>query len=180
MGTCLSTTAAVTTTTSSSSLKDGVVGKIIIASAEADRSTTATDTQKSSNSTTSSSHLHEQHGVDDVITTDTSTNSNNKDEIKRETSHPIMRQIEILQSQTHKPFGRVLDAGTGLNSLQWVAHIASQPDRFGVTDWKAVTASETMQREVSKEATRLGLLRSTVRRTVWLYLAGTHRNDGGP
>jgi hypothetical protein len=83
------------------------------------------------------------------------------------TQHPIMRQIETLQFESGKPFGRLLDAGTGLNSLQWISHIisaskteslSSSQSSFGLSDdWTAVTASPTMFDEVSREAQRLGI-----------------------
>lgn len=61
----------------------------------------------------------------------------------------------IEEQQGEKPFGSVLDAGTGLHSLRWIATL--RDDRFGMADYTAVTADETMQRNVQLEADELGI-----------------------
>ncbi|KAL3914467.1 MAG: hypothetical protein SGILL_006091 [Bacillariaceae sp.] len=72
-----------------------------------------------------------------------------------ETTHPILQAIETFQGG--RPFGRVLDAGTGLNSLAWIAHLVHDHQRFGVSGWCAITASETMTHLCIKEGIKLGL-----------------------
>ena len=83
-------------------------------------------------------------------------------EVDRATSHPIFKAIEEIQIESGVPFGRLLDAGTGLGSLQWIAHLTSTAskedrDKFGVSDWNAITASETMIRLCTAEGKRLGI-----------------------
>lgn len=80
-----------------------------------------------------------------------------QNEVMKETGHPILRGIEKMQQESGKPFGRILDAGTGLGSFNWLAHLLSKKDEFGVEDWTAVTASEVMAKIVAKEAKRLGV-----------------------
>ena len=60
--------------------------------------------------------------------------------------------IEELQGE--KPFGRVLDSGTGLHSLRWIATLA---DTKGMTSFTAITADEKMRRSVQLEADALEL-----------------------
>jgi hypothetical protein len=50
-----------------------------------------------------------------------------------------------------------LDAGTGLNSLQWISHLLSNPEKYGVTDYTAVTASPTMAHIIQKQASEIGI-----------------------
>ena len=81
-------------------------------------------------------------------------------EVDRETTHPIFKAIEAIQLESGTPFGRFLDAGTGLGSLQWIAHLTASTDdidKFGVSDWNAITASETMIRLCTAEGERLGI-----------------------
>ncbi|GKZ00494.1 hypothetical protein MPSEU_001001900 [Mayamaea pseudoterrestris] len=59
--------------------------------------------------------------------------------------------IENLQGDI--PFGSVLDAGTGMHSLRWLATLSSR----GLTDFCAMTADATMQRQVQMEAEVLGV-----------------------
>ncbi|GAA5236856.1 class I SAM-dependent methyltransferase [Verticiella sediminum] len=54
-------------------------------------------------------------------------------------SSPIFRRIAALQRGL--PWGRVLDAGTGVHSLRWVSGLQTEA-------WTAVTASEGMARQV--------------------------------
>ena len=51
----------------------------------------------------------------------------------------LFTHIETLQGP--RPWGRFLDAGTGVNSLQWVASLPT-------SEWTAVTASEHMAERV--------------------------------
>ncbi len=72
----------------------------------------------------------------------------------------------IEQQQGQKPFGSFLDAGTGLHSLRWIATLANDdiynPKLKGslattMTDFTAVTADETMRRNVQREVDELGM-----------------------
>lgn len=80
-------------------------------------------------------------------------------EVQQDTVHPILKEIETLQTKHGKPFGRILDAGTGLGSFTWLAHLLSRKEEFGVQqdNWVAVTASPVMVKAVAKEAQRLGV-----------------------
>jgi hypothetical protein len=60
----------------------------------------------------------------------------------------------IEQLQGTVPFGRVLDAGTGLHSLRWIGTLGG--DR-GMTHFTAVTADSTMRLRVQTEADVLGI-----------------------
>ena len=60
--------------------------------------------------------------------------------------------IEELQGE--KPFGRVLDSGTGLHSLRWIATLS---DTKGMSSFTAITAHEKMRRSVQQEADALEL-----------------------
>jgi hypothetical protein len=77
------------------------------------------------------------------------------------TSHPILLQIERLQrsaatccgqGEAAPVFGRILDAGTGLGSLDWIRHLVANHEEFGVTGWTAVTASEAMAKNMKQYA----------------------------
>ena len=57
----------------------------------------------------------------------------------------------IEERQGNRPFGNVLDAGTGLHSLRWIATLADK----GMTGFTAITADKTMQRNVQTEADAL-------------------------
>lgn len=59
----------------------------------------------------------------------------------------------IEKQQGDRPFGRFLDAGTGLHSLRWIATLKS----LGMTKFKAITADEEMRRRVQSEADSLGM-----------------------
>jgi len=61
----------------------------------------------------------------------------------------------IEKKQGSKPFGRFLDAGTGTHSLRWIATLAAE--KYGMTEFVAVTADLQMQRNVQKEAEELGV-----------------------
>ena len=93
-------------------------------------------------------------------------NGRRDEDITREltTSHPITRHIELLQLASGKPFGRVLDAGTGRKSLDWIRHLLvasnssssnnNNTEAFGITGWTAVTTCKYMARlmqDVTKE-----------------------------
>lgn len=57
----------------------------------------------------------------------------------------------IEERQGDKPFGNVLDAGTGMHSLRWIATLGD----LGMTGFTAITADATMQRNVQNEADAL-------------------------
>jgi len=59
----------------------------------------------------------------------------------------------IEEQQGEKPFGRVLDSGTGLHSLRWIATLAD--DSKGMVSFTAITADEKMRRSVQREAEAL-------------------------
>lgn len=58
------------------------------------------------------------------------------------------------QEEYYRPFGRVLDAGTGLHSLRWLATLRG---KMGLTRCVAVTADPTMQRNCQREVQALGV-----------------------
>lgn len=59
--------------------------------------------------------------------------------------------VEQLQGEV--PFGRVLDAGTGLHSLRWIGTLGNA----GMTHFTAVTADSAMRLRVQSEADLLGI-----------------------
>ena len=59
----------------------------------------------------------------------------------------------IEHQQQGRPFGDVLDAGTGLHSLRWIATLPLQ----GMESFCAITADEMMRRNVQQEAEALGV-----------------------
>lgn len=59
----------------------------------------------------------------------------------------------IERQQGATGFGAVLDAGTGLHSLRWMATLPA----LGMTSFTAITADAAMQRNVQKEADELGI-----------------------
>lgn len=61
---------------------------------------------------------------------------------------PIFQAVEDMQGD--KPWGDVLDAGTGLHSMRWVGGLEA-------TSIKAVTAATDMQHVVEQEIERLGI-----------------------
>jgi Methyltransferase domain len=56
-----------------------------------------------------------------------------------------------------KKFGSVLDAGTGLHSLRWLASLRENPTKYGLVDVVGVTADTAMQQSVQREADALGI-----------------------
>ena len=60
----------------------------------------------------------------------------------------------IEEQQGERSFGSILDAGTGLHSLRWIASLAPK----GMMKFTAITADKTMQHNVQVEADALGLL----------------------
>jgi len=62
----------------------------------------------------------------------------------------------IERQQGSKPFGHMLDAGTGTHSLRWIATLFDETK--GMTSYTAVTADATMKRNVQEEADNLGIL----------------------
>lgn len=68
----------------------------------------------------------------------------------------------IEKQQGDKPFGNFLDAGTGLHSLRWMATLSADPGMLpdasrAMTKFTAITADETMRRNVQDEANALGM-----------------------
>lgn len=61
----------------------------------------------------------------------------------------------IEEQQGKLPFGSVLDAGTGLHSLRWIATLFGGGK--GLTDFTAVTADQAMQRNCQRELEALGV-----------------------
>ena len=59
----------------------------------------------------------------------------------------------IEKTQGNKPFGNVLDAGTGMHSLRWIATLGNEEK--GMTSFTAITADKTMQRNVQNEVDAL-------------------------
>jgi hypothetical protein len=57
----------------------------------------------------------------------------------------------IEKHQGDKPFGKFLDAGTGLHSLRWIGTL----EHKGMIRFTAVTADQTMQKNVQNEADAL-------------------------
>jgi hypothetical protein len=62
----------------------------------------------------------------------------------------------IEEQQGTIPFGNVLDAGTGMHSLRWIATLGGS-DKKGMTSFTAITADATMQQKVQTEAKALGV-----------------------
>lgn len=59
----------------------------------------------------------------------------------------------VEKQQGDLPFGDVLDAGTGMHSLRWIATLG----QLGMTKFTAITADKQMQRNVQDEADALGI-----------------------
>lgn len=59
----------------------------------------------------------------------------------------------IEKEMGEKPFGEVLDSGTGMHSLRWIATLGDK----GMTKFTAITADKTMQKNVQNEADALGV-----------------------
>eukprot|EP00525_Craspedostauros_australis_P001528 CAMPEP_0198133258 /NCGR_PEP_ID=MMETSP1442-20131203/59472_1 /TAXON_ID= /ORGANISM="Craspedostauros australis, Strain CCMP3328" /LENGTH=310 /DNA_ID=CAMNT_0043794371 /DNA_START=671 /DNA_END=1603 /DNA_ORIENTATION=- len=55
----------------------------------------------------------------------------------------------IEERQGDRPFGRVLDAGTGMHSLRWIATLS---ETLGMEHVTCITADETMRKNVQREA----------------------------
>jgi len=70
--------------------------------------------------------------------------------------------VESNQRATGRPFGDLLDAGTGTHSLRWIAsllHSQTNPsDDLHVSKFTAITADESMKRNVLAEAEQLGIV----------------------
>lgn len=60
----------------------------------------------------------------------------------------------IEEQQEVRPFGKVLDSGTGLHSLRWIATLS---DTKGMSTFTAITADEKMRRSVQQEADALDI-----------------------
>lgn len=59
----------------------------------------------------------------------------------------------IEQQQGTIPFGNILDAGTGMHSLRWIATLEEK----GMTSYTAITADVTMRKSVEAEAIDLNM-----------------------
>jgi hypothetical protein len=59
----------------------------------------------------------------------------------------------IEHQQKSIPFGDILDAGTGMHSLRWIATLEEK----GMTSYTAITADGSMRRSVEAEASDLGM-----------------------
>lgn len=74
---------------------------------------------------------------------------------------PAMGQIEENQSNAGKKYGDVLDAGTGIYSLRWLAGLLyrhSDPkDPLHMSSFVAVTADDNFRRDCQTKAEELGV-----------------------
>lgn len=71
----------------------------------------------------------------------------------------LFGSIERSQQESGKPFGEFLDSGTGSHSLRWVASLVGNDadDGLSISRFCAVTADETMRRNVQNETEKLGI-----------------------
>lgn len=101
---------------------------------------------------------------------------------KKKMNDVLFNAIEAMQIKSGKPFGRFLDAGTGVHSLRWIATLMPSDDllleqqgddddnhhggviidhdealRASVSSFTAVTADETMRSNVRIEAAKIGI-----------------------
>ncbi|CAB9527348.1 expressed unknown protein [Seminavis robusta] len=99
-----------------------------------------------------------------ATTTTGATNNNNNQQCSADAmSRLVFGKNDALfgaieKQQGGKPFGSFLDAGTGLHSLRWMATLT--PERghaHPMTTYTAITADETMRRNVQEEANALGI-----------------------
>jgi Methyltransferase domain len=67
------------------------------------------------------------------------------------------QQLSFGDSPKQRKFGSVLDAGTGLHSLRWLASLRENPTKYGLMDVVGVTADLAMQQSVQREADALGI-----------------------
>lgn len=88
-----------------------------------------------------------------AMTTNNNSNSNAKSRLVYGKDDALFGAIEAQQQP--QTFGNVLDAGTGLHSLRWLATL--QEENKGMTSFTAITADRTMQRNVQAEADALGI-----------------------
>ena len=92
--------------------------------------------------------------------------------------------VEQLQASTNRPYGRVLDAGTGVYSLRWLAgllHRYSDPKHpLHLSRFVAVTADETLRKETQQEADSLGVSsRASIVIGNWAQGIDDNNNDDG-
>jgi len=66
----------------------------------------------------------------------------------------------IEEMQGRLPFGRFLDAGTGVHSVSWIASLFQDTERYGISEFTAVTADTGMQRNVQQRVDELGVTKS--------------------
>ena len=88
-----------------------------------------------------------------MTTNNNNSNSNAKSRLVYGKDDALFGAIEAQQQP--QTFGNVLDAGTGLHSLRWLATL--QEENKGMTSFTAITADRTMQRNVQAEADALGI-----------------------
>lgn len=71
----------------------------------------------------------------------------------------LFGSIEKSQQESGKSFGEFLDSGTGSHSLRWIASLVGKDsaDDLFISRYCAVTADETMRRNVQNEAEALGI-----------------------
>ena len=71
----------------------------------------------------------------------------------------LFGSIERSQQESGKPFGEFLDSGTGSHSLRWIASLVGNDadDGLSISRFCAVTADETMRRNVQNETEKLGI-----------------------
>ncbi len=74
---------------------------------------------------------------------------------------PAMGRIEQNQASINKKYGDVLDAGTGIYSLRWLAGLlyrhSSPNDPLHMTSYVAVTADDNFRTDCQKKAEELGI-----------------------
>ena len=115
-------------------------------------------------SITAQSHHHRSSNPHKTLLDKTNhTNSVHiSEELKKDTdeptTHPILLEFERFQKTSTSPgFGRVLDAGTGWSSMDWLRHLVTNKEEFGVTGWTAVTACESMAKDLKGYAEAHGM-----------------------
>lgn len=71
----------------------------------------------------------------------------------------LFGSIERSQQESGKPFGEFLDSGTGSHSLRWIASLVGDDADadLSISRFCAVTADETMRRNVQNETEKLGI-----------------------
>jgi len=92
-------------------------------------------------------------------------NGSKKEEVQLFTmDHELFNVISRIQYGSGKEFGRILDAGTGIQSFRYVATLIQQGKAGGfgelaASGYTAITASKDMLQDVVREALRLKIFR---------------------